>query len=144
MSGKRYMDEFKIEAVKQVTERGHSVTDVAQRLGITTHSRYAWKLKFGRPDVVRQAELNKIAVRLDERPGRTLDLMSPADKLCEAIAATHRTCRSDLFSRFPMLLRYAYSNSNITQTGNTACIQAWCVVSVVAAPNMTQNPSNAA
>ncbi|HDR9483383.1 TPA: transposase [Burkholderia aenigmatica] len=25
MSGKRYTDEFKIEAVKQVTERGHSV-----------------------------------------------------------------------------------------------------------------------
>jgi len=32
MSGQRYMDEFKIEAVKQVTERGHSVADVAQRL----------------------------------------------------------------------------------------------------------------
>ncbi|MBN9114091.1 MAG: transposase, partial [Pandoraea sp.] len=28
MSGKRYTDEFKIEAVKQVTERGHSVRDV--------------------------------------------------------------------------------------------------------------------
>jgi transposase len=37
MSGKRYTDEFKIEAVKQVTERGHSIADVAQRLGITTH-----------------------------------------------------------------------------------------------------------
>lgn len=30
MSGKRYTDEFKIEAVKQVTERGHSVADAAQ------------------------------------------------------------------------------------------------------------------
>lgn len=38
MSGKRYTDEFKIEAVKRVTERGHSVADVAQRLGIATHS----------------------------------------------------------------------------------------------------------
>lgn len=61
MSGKRYTDEFKIEAVKQVTERGHSVADVAQRLGITTHSLYAWKLKSGRPDVVRQAELDQSA-----------------------------------------------------------------------------------
>jgi transposase len=61
MSGKRYTDEFKIEAVKQVTERGHSVAEVAQRLGITTHSLYAWKLKFGRPDVVRQAELDQNA-----------------------------------------------------------------------------------
>lgn len=61
MSSKRYTDEFKIEAVKQVTERGHSVTDVAQRLGITTHSLYAWKVKFEKPDVVQQAELNQNA-----------------------------------------------------------------------------------
>ncbi len=47
MSGKRYSDEFKIEAVQQVTERGHSVAEVAQRLGITTHSLYAWIQVFG-------------------------------------------------------------------------------------------------
>ena len=29
MSSKRYTPEFKIEAVKQVTEKGHSVADVA-------------------------------------------------------------------------------------------------------------------
>lgn len=29
MSNKRYPEEFRIEAVKQVTERGHSVADVA-------------------------------------------------------------------------------------------------------------------
>ncbi len=61
MIGKRYTDEFKIEAVKQVIERGHSVVDVAQRLGITTHSPYAWKAKFGKPDVVRKAELDQSA-----------------------------------------------------------------------------------
>ncbi len=38
MSGKRYTDELKIEAAKQVTERGHSVAEVADRLGITMHS----------------------------------------------------------------------------------------------------------
>lgn len=27
MSGKRYPEEFKIEAVKQVTERGHAATE---------------------------------------------------------------------------------------------------------------------
>ncbi|WP_434082424.1 IS3 family transposase [Acinetobacter venetianus] len=42
MSSKRYPEEFKIEAVKQVTEKGHSVADVAARLGTTTHSLYAW------------------------------------------------------------------------------------------------------
>lgn len=61
MSGKRYTDELKIEAVKQVTEHGRSVADVAQRLGITTHSLYAWKAKFAKPDVVQRAELDQSA-----------------------------------------------------------------------------------
>lgn len=41
MSRKRYPEEFKIEAVKQVSERGYSVAEVAQQLGVTTHSLYA-------------------------------------------------------------------------------------------------------
>jgi transposase len=49
MSRKRYPEEFKIEAVKQVVDRGHSVADVAGRLGMTTHSLYAWIKKYG-PD----------------------------------------------------------------------------------------------
>ena len=34
MSSKRYPEEFKIEAVKQVTEKGHCVAEVAARAGI--------------------------------------------------------------------------------------------------------------
>ncbi len=49
MSGKRYPEEFKIEAVKQVVDRGHSVSSVATRLDITTLSLYAWIKKYG-PD----------------------------------------------------------------------------------------------
>lgn len=41
MCNKRCTDEFKIEAVKQITECGHLVADVAQHLDITTHSLYA-------------------------------------------------------------------------------------------------------
>ena len=40
MSGQRYTPEFKIEAVKQVTEKDYSVAEVAARLGTTTHSLY--------------------------------------------------------------------------------------------------------
>ena len=47
MSSKRYPEEFKIEAVRQVTVRGHSVVEVASRLGTTTHSLYAWIKKYG-------------------------------------------------------------------------------------------------
>ncbi|MFP5588636.1 IS3 family transposase [Salmonella sp. 741265085_HSA] len=49
MSGKRYPEEFKIEAVKQVVDRGYSVSSVATRLDITTHSLYTWIKKYG-PD----------------------------------------------------------------------------------------------
>lgn len=49
MSKQRYPEEFKIEAVKQVTVAGHSVAEVAQRLGTTTHSLYAWIKRYG-PD----------------------------------------------------------------------------------------------
>ena len=34
--------EFKAEAVKQVTERGHGVVDVAKRLGMSDKSLYLW------------------------------------------------------------------------------------------------------
>ena len=38
----RYPAEFKAEAVRQVTERGHGVVDVAKRLGISDKSLYLW------------------------------------------------------------------------------------------------------
>jgi transposase-like protein len=34
MSSKRYPEEFKIEAVKQITENRHPVAKVASRLGV--------------------------------------------------------------------------------------------------------------
>ena len=42
MSGQRYTPEFKDEAVKLITERGYSVSDVAERLGVSQHSIYKW------------------------------------------------------------------------------------------------------
>jgi len=49
MSRQRYPEEFKIEAVKQVTELGYGAYEVAQRLGITTNSLYNWIKRYG-PD----------------------------------------------------------------------------------------------
>ena len=40
MSGKRYTAEFKDEAVKQVVERGHTATEVAKRIGVSSKSIY--------------------------------------------------------------------------------------------------------
>lgn len=61
MSSKRYPEEFKIEAVKQVTEKGHSVTDVANRLGTTTHSLYAWVKRYGPDSSQHQAQSDESA-----------------------------------------------------------------------------------
>lgn len=41
--------EFKEEAVRQVTERGYSVADVSERLGVSAHSLYKW-VRSVRPD----------------------------------------------------------------------------------------------
>ena len=38
----RYPTDFKAEAVKQVTERGHGVVEVAKRLGMSDKSLYLW------------------------------------------------------------------------------------------------------
>ena len=37
MSTKRYTPEFKDEAVRQVVDRGYSVAEVADRLGVSAH-----------------------------------------------------------------------------------------------------------
>jgi len=47
MSGKRYPEEFKIEAVKQVTDRGYKVGEVAGRLGATPKSLHDWIKRYG-------------------------------------------------------------------------------------------------
>lgn len=61
MSAKRYMQEFKVEAVKQVTERGYAVAEVAKRLGVTTHSLYAWLKRYGVSPAAQAEELSQNA-----------------------------------------------------------------------------------
>ncbi|ORU92894.1 MAG: transposase [Cycloclasticus sp. symbiont of Bathymodiolus heckerae] len=70
MRGKRYPEEFKIEATKQVIDRGYKVSDVANRLGVTTKSLYAWVKRYGEPSHERkeltqqQAELRQLKAQL--------------------------------------------------------------------------------
>lgn len=56
MSGQRYTEEFKIQAVNQVTEQGHSMTSVSERLGISYKSMHDWVKKYSKPTKQRQAE----------------------------------------------------------------------------------------
>ena len=42
MSNRKFTEEFREEAVKQVTERGYKVQEVANRLGVSSKSLYLW------------------------------------------------------------------------------------------------------
>jgi transposase-like protein len=68
---KRYTEQFKQEAVKQVIERGYSVAEVADRLGIPLCQ-----------GVINDAQ---VAAKLNNRPRKTLGFYSPSDKLNELL-----------------------------------------------------------
>lgn len=61
MSGRiRYTEEFKREAVAQVTDRGHSVTSVAKRIGVASKSLYAYVKLFGDEPDASAADVSEI------------------------------------------------------------------------------------
>ena len=49
----RFTEEFKIEAVKQISERHYPVSEVSSRLGVSTHSLYAWVKRYSLPEPIR-------------------------------------------------------------------------------------------
>ncbi len=61
MSNQRYSEEFKIQAVKQVTEKQLPVSEVAVRLGVSAHSLYAWIKRYIKPQKQRVEEDNQRA-----------------------------------------------------------------------------------
>lgn len=59
MSNPRYPEDFKIEAVKQVAERGLPVAEIAARLGMSPHSLYAWVKRYSKPQEQRAQEYDQ-------------------------------------------------------------------------------------
>ena len=63
MGTSNYSDEFKRDAVHQITVRGYPVREVSRRLGVSTHSLYKWMKLFGgitqavRAQILAQARL---------------------------------------------------------------------------------------
>jgi transposase len=58
MGNQKFTAEFREEAVRQVLDRGYSVKEVADNLGVSTHSLYKWlKGARPRPEVRRDEEL---------------------------------------------------------------------------------------
>jgi transposase len=62
MSSQRFSPEFKDEAVRQVVDRGYSVAEVSERLGVSSHSLYKW-VKAIKPDQTEQQVAELIEVK---------------------------------------------------------------------------------
>lgn len=75
MSTQRYSPEFKEEAVRQIVDRGYSVTEVSQRLGVSSHSLYKWVK----------------AVKVDRTDQQAADLIEAKSELLELRAQLRRT-----------------------------------------------------
>ena len=81
MSSKRYPEEFRAEAVKQIIDRGYSVQEVSRRLGVSTHSLYKWLKASGRwgdkaqgdeMDAIQQPLVSAFTVPMSAPPKRCL------------------------------------------------------------------------
>ena len=58
MANQRYTAEFREEAVRQVIDRGYSVAEVSENLGVSKHSLYKWlRAVKPRPEARRDEEL---------------------------------------------------------------------------------------
>ena len=68
MSNQRYSPDFKDEAVRQIVDRGYSVAEVSERLGVSAHSLYKW-VKAVKPD------------KTDEQAAALIDARSEVLKL---------------------------------------------------------------
>lgn len=83
MSGKRYPEEFKIQAVEQVTKGVHSLTPVAGRLGVSFKSLSDWIKRYDKPESQRKqddaqtAELRKLRAEL-KRVTQERDMLKEA------------------------------------------------------------------
>ena len=71
MKRTKYTTEFKLEAVKQILEKGHSATNVASRLGVPVGLLYTWTRKLKGLDEkpiedikALQAEMTKLKAEL--------------------------------------------------------------------------------
>ncbi|MGP1693406.1 MAG: IS3 family transposase [Giesbergeria sp.] len=91
MSKQKYPEEFKIEAVKQITERGHKVADVSARLGVSQHSLYQWIKRYTLPVEQRQAqtsqtdELRRLKAELKRVTEERDILKKGRSVLCQAV-----------------------------------------------------------
>jgi transposase len=107
MSNQRCTPEFKDEAVRQVLEKGHSVSAVAARLGVSAHSLYKWinaakpsknaaqpnKLLEAKSEIIRlRAELRRTEEERDILKEAAVDSISSNTNRCRIVPSKMGDC----------------------------------------------------
>ena len=110
MSAQRFTPEFKEEAVKQVTERGYSVAEVAARLGVSTHSLYKW-VKAASPGQSEQHSQELLQAKSEIL--RLRSQMRRIEEERDILKNGHRTCRT------------APLNRNTSRSKLVSCVRKW-------------------
>lgn len=64
MAKEQYTEEFRLEAIRQVTEKGHPASQVADRLGVSSKTLYGWLKQYGGVRKVRKT--SKLASTTEE------------------------------------------------------------------------------
>ena len=62
MSNQRYSPEFKDEAIRQIVDRGYSVAEISERLGVSAHSLYKW-VRAVKPDKTEKNAADLVAIK---------------------------------------------------------------------------------
>lgn len=89
-----FTDEFKRDAVVQITERGYAVREVSERLGVSTHLLYAWKHKFARTaaeDTAKDAEIRRLKREL-VRVSEDHDIQKRPSRISLGMQSEIRVC----------------------------------------------------
>ncbi len=129
MNQKRLPEEFKIEAVRQIVERGHPVAEVSARLGVSTHSLYKWMKEQQLP------------------PGQLQEQLSQTEELRRLKAELKRvTEERDIFKKAAAY--FAKQSGRDTRSLNAmkrpmvlgGCARLWMCTQVVTTPGRS-NPS---
>lgn len=85
MGSSRFTPEFKAEAVRQVLERGYSVKEVAERIGVSSHALYIWVRK-ARPGAANSGELAKVQLENQKLKAELKRVQEERDILKKAAA----------------------------------------------------------
>ena len=94
MGKPNFSDEFKRDAVAQITERGYSVAEVSERLGVCQHSLYAWKRQLAKVvsgDASKDAEIRQLEREL-ARVTEERDILKNRRRLSPPVRGRNGSC----------------------------------------------------